>query len=204
MRFILITVVIAGAMVAVVSSGTPRTTAVDASVEVGDLYFCAPSFQDSVCETSITAGDAVTWVLVGNFHTVTQCTSGFAQCPDSGGFDSGVLNQGQTFQQNFPNPGTIEYLCLVHPQNMRGRIVVSAPTPVPTPSPSLSGAVSPTITPVAQNGDQTDSPAAVPAGGGAPTADHSDPLAWIAFFVGGAMFVAAGATATATARRHRD
>lgn len=204
MRFILITVVIAAAAVAVVSSGTPQITAADASVEVGDLYFCEPSFQDSVCETSITAGDTITWSVAAGSHTVTQCAAGFIQCPPSGGFDSGFLNQGQVFQQTFSTAGTFEYLCQFHPDNMRGRIAVSAPTPVPTPAPSKSGVASPTVTPVAQNGAQTGSPGAVPAGGGAPATDRSDSLTWIALLAGGTMFAVAGAVATATARRRWD
>ena len=43
-------------------------------------------------------------------------------------FRSGILNQGQTFTVTLTVPGTYRYLCSIHPDWMRGTIVVKAQT----------------------------------------------------------------------------
>src|SRR6266545_687748 len=91
-------------------SGQTTTT-----VNVGDFYFCDASFSGGVCDSSITAGDTVTWQWVGSApHTVTQCDPTFTTCPTVGGFDSGIMSSG-TFSQTFNTPGSFEYRCNVHP-----------------------------------------------------------------------------------------
>jgi hypothetical protein len=47
----------------------------------------------------------------------------FAFQPAEGVFDSGALNQGDSFSFTFQQPGTYEYFCRLHP-SMRGRILV--------------------------------------------------------------------------------
>jgi len=39
-------------------------------------------------------------------------------------FDSGILNQGQTFTLTLTVPGTYRFYCTIHPTWMRGTIVV--------------------------------------------------------------------------------
>jgi plastocyanin len=54
----------------------------------------------------IPAGATVVWTQSGRRpHTVTA---------DDGSFDSHVLNTGDTFQQTFPQPGTVLYYCDLH------------------------------------------------------------------------------------------
>ncbi|KKL98320.1 hypothetical protein LCGC14_1825620, partial [marine sediment metagenome] len=52
------------------------------TIQVGDVWFCSVSSADGVCETTISAGDTVTWDWVGIlFHTTTACSgSDFATC----------------------------------------------------------------------------------------------------------------------------
>ena len=104
-------------------------------VDVGDLYFCAPSFEFGVCTTTITAGDTVTWDVLETAHTVTECDATYTTCPPTGGFDSGVVFFGQSFSQTFPTVGSFPYRCNLHPNPMRGVVVVNAaPTDTPTPT----------------------------------------------------------------------
>jgi plastocyanin len=64
---------------------------------------------------TITAGTTVTWTNEDSAaHTATQ---------DGGGFQSGTLNQGDSFSQVFDTPGTYEYHCEFH-ANMHGTIIV--------------------------------------------------------------------------------
>lgn len=149
----------------------PSAGAADEAIAAGNFYFCDPSFQNSVCETTITAGDTVTWTVVDGFHTVTACDAAFATCPPEGGFNSGTLAPGGQFQQTFETPGTFSYLCLFHPFQMRGVINVLAqetPTPAPTQAPTASPA--PTVAPApAPSQAGTPTPAGVPSTGGEPT-----------------------------------
>ncbi len=72
---------------------------------------------------NIKAGTTVTFVNTdGNTHTVTSVKPGTTDA--DGTFDSGFLKLGKTFTFTFNNPGTYEYICMIHSQ-MRGTIVVS-------------------------------------------------------------------------------
>lgn len=72
---------------------------------------------------TIQAGDTVTWTnLDADAHTATAT---------GGAFDSGLLDEGDSYSFTFAQPGTYDYLCTPHPF-MTGRIVVvaaAAPTP---------------------------------------------------------------------------
>jgi plastocyanin len=64
---------------------------------------------------SIRAGTTVTWSNEDEaVHTVTAA---------DGSFDSGRMPIGATFSMAFPSPGTVEYLCSIHPA-MRGTLTV--------------------------------------------------------------------------------
>lgn len=131
------------------------------TIETGNLYFCAPAFQNQVCETTITEGDTIVWDNVAGVHTVTQCDESFSTCPPSGGFDSGTLTQGQTYSRSFASAGTFYYYCAFHPSEMRGRITVQqAATATPTPEPTAE----PTPTPEGQTPSPTPEVTATPAG----------------------------------------
>ena len=154
-------------------------------VEVGSNYFCAPSFENGVCTTTITAGDTVTWEVVLGVHTVTECDATYTTC--SGGFDSGTLFRGPggtfVFSQTFSTAGSYPYRCDVHPREMRGVVmVVAAATDTPTAVPGT-----PTHSP--SDDSPTATPAGVPKTGGEPWADGL-PLALLILSIGGALAVA--------------
>ena len=116
-------------------SAAQPADAATAQVDVGDLYFCAPSFEFGICTTTITVGDTVTWDVLETAHTVTECDATYTTCPPTGGFDSGVVFFGQTFSQTFATVGSYPYRCNLHPGPMRGVVVVAAaPTDTPTPT----------------------------------------------------------------------
>jgi amicyanin len=80
---------------------------------------------------TITAGDTVTWTNQDAVaHTATST---------SGAFDSGTLEQGESFSVTFTEPGTYDYLCTPHPTMTGQIVVVAAPAaPAATPAPSAA------------------------------------------------------------------
>ena len=89
-------------------------------------------------DLTVQVGDTVVWTQRdGVTHTTTSGTS-----PNSDGvWDSGFLNQNQTFSRTFTQPGTFLYFCSIHP-SMTATITVvdssSTPTP-PTATPTSTG-----------------------------------------------------------------
>lgn len=163
------------------ASGTGAQSTVN--VETGNLYFCDSSFENGVCETTITVGDTVVWDNVAGVHTVTQCDDTFTTCPPAGGFDSGILTAGATFSHTFDQAGTFTYWCAFHPIEMRGRILVQEPTPTPSPEPTAEPTPTPegqTPTPTAA---ATPTPAGVPSTGGPPD-DGGSPWLLLALLIG--------------------
>jgi plastocyanin len=179
-------------------------------VNVGDIYFCDPSFANGICETNVAVGDTVMWNWVGSLpHTVTQCDPTFTTCPSPGGFDSGTLTgAGQTFSQPFNTPGTFPYQCNVHGAQMRGRVIVAAAQATSTATagatqPAQTGTVAPTVSAApaatATLGAGAATPASVPGTGGG---DSDGGPSWPAVLavVGGLLIVTAAA-GTAILRR---
>ena len=181
------------------------------NIEVDDFYFCDPSDQGGVCDTTVNAGDTVTWtnMAAATTHTVTQCDSSFTTCPPSGGFDAGNLSPGQSFSQTFNTPGTFEYHCNFHPTLMMGRItVVAAQSQTPTPSGTAGATASPSTTAAAGTATATTvatatsgrTAAAVPTTGGA--ASNGGPPVLLLLALAGAV-LAAGAGLTGFVLRRR-
>lgn len=82
-----------------------------ASVDVVDIDY-------DPREITVEAGTTVTWTNTGDLpHTVTL--------EDGPGedFDSGTLQNGETYEQTLDQPGTYEYICTIH-ANQRGTVVV--------------------------------------------------------------------------------
>jgi hypothetical protein len=120
-----------------------------------------------------------------------------------------VLTSGSTFAYTFDTAGTFYYLCTIHPQTMRGKVVVEAgdsasedPTPTPVADDTNSGDVSaggdadgtdatPTSAenPAANPDAAVAGEAALPNGGGAPPFDGGMPTT--PFFVAAAVAFAA-------------
>lgn len=158
-------------------------------IPAGDFYFCAPSYEGGVCETTIKAGDTVVWDFSGSqsVHTTTECGASCAAPASSPLWNSGFLDSG-TFSYTFTQPGTYLYFCRVHPALQRGRVVVQAAPVQPT---------EPGGTPV--------STATLIAAGPPPTGQGPDASdAWwplLALGVAGAIAASAGAFAHARGRR---
>jgi hypothetical protein len=159
--FVVLAIVLALAIVAAI--GLRPASASTVSVDGGNNYFCSGAFDGGICETDVTAGDTVTWTIVGGMHTVTLCNDDFSECPPAaGGWDSGLISKNAVYSQTFASPGTYAYRCELHPSEMKGKIVVAAVTPSPTPVATAE----PTNAPVAASATTT--PVALPQTGGAP------------------------------------
>jgi len=168
------------------------------TIDTGNFFFCSASFENSVCETTVTVGSVVTWQVSGGVHNVTECDASFATCPPPGGFDSGLLD-GDTYSQTFNSPGTTSYYCAFHPDQMRGRILVQA-QPTATTAPTVTSSPRAQTPPVVTAGPTAVSgPAQIPASGG----QTGDSLPWLALAIGMILVAiggAAGGWALATAR----
>lgn len=201
MRNVLVPVVSAAFLAAgVVWVAAQPAGAVTEQIEAGSNYFCAPSFENGVCTTTVTVGDTVTWNIVLGVHTVTECDSTYTTCPVTGGFDSGLLEPPSTFSQTFDTAGDVAYYCAIHPSEMRGVIsVVAAATDTPTPTPDATGGASPTSEATA-GPSPTASPAVMPISGGEPLTD-TIPLQALVLAMGGALAVAGVASLYSARRR---
>ncbi len=200
MRNILVSVISAAFVAAGVAwvVAQPAGAATE-QIEAGSDYFCAPSFENGVCTTTVTVGDAVAWNIVQGVHTVTECDATYTNCPVAGGFDSGILEAVTTFSQTFNTVGDVAYYCAIHPTQMRGVIsVVAAATEAPTPTADATGSASPTAD-ATGGATLAANPAAVPMSGGEPPADGL-PLQALVLALGGALAVV-GAAALYSARR---
>jgi hypothetical protein len=62
----------------------------------------------------------------------------------NGAFDSGDLEEGESYSLTFTTPGTYDYLCTPHP-NMTGRIVVVAAAATAAPSAPATGGGLPNV-----------------------------------------------------------
>ena len=103
-------------------SATPVAAQQTTTIAVGDFWFCSASFEDGVCETTITEGDTVVWNVGGASapHTTTECGASCDSPTGSPLWDSGIIDDGATFQSSFDQVGTYLYFCQIHPlQNPR-------------------------------------------------------------------------------------
>ena len=94
-------------------TGTPNATSqpgAQYTVEIRDFTFAPDTL-------TVPSGTTVTWVNRDSApHTATSTTDAF---------DSGRLEQGQTYSYTFDEAGTFEYSCTVHPSMPRGKVIVT-------------------------------------------------------------------------------
>ncbi len=82
----------------------------------------------------------MTWV---NNDTVPHTATS-----DTGVWDSGTLNPGQSFSFTFNDAGTFPYHCAIHgAASMSGTIVVENASPTPSASPTEPPPLTPVVTP---------------------------------------------------------
>lgn len=80
------------------------------AVDIVDFTFVPP-------ELTVGVGDTVTWTNQDQAaHTVTSDGDGPLDSPD--------LEQGATYDANFSEPGTYDYICTIHP-TMQGTVEVT-------------------------------------------------------------------------------
>ena len=86
----------------------------DSSVCMEGIAYTEPAI-------TVGAGDTVSWTNLDTVdHTVTEGTPG---APVDGGFDSGNVAVGETFEVVADDAGEIAYFCTIHPQ-MEGSVTV--------------------------------------------------------------------------------
>ena len=72
---------------------------------------------------TVKKGTEVKWTVTGTVaHTVTSPAPGTQGIT----FDSGNLNQGQTYKVLFTVPGTYHYYCKIHGASMSGTVTVTS------------------------------------------------------------------------------
>ncbi|MBZ0177325.1 MAG: PQQ-dependent sugar dehydrogenase, partial [Candidatus Methanoperedens sp.] len=127
--------VISSSYVSSAAVGTWNVTAVASNINGTDIHkwdwivrpptavnIAIQSFAFNPANITVLKGTSVTWTNNDvDAHTVTS---------DTGVFDSGTLNQGNTFEFMFNDTGTFKYHCALHP-TMHGEIIVIA-APAPT------------------------------------------------------------------------
>ncbi len=83
-----------------------------ANVKVTEYAFTQPS-------VTVKVGQAVLWTNDGNVdHTVTETAADSIASPE--------IKPGQTYTLTFQTPGTYAYICSIHPDSMKGTVIVQA------------------------------------------------------------------------------
>lgn len=92
---------------------------------MGAVVIAMRNIAFSPATITIHVGQTVMWRNDdGTQHTATSgsCPNGI--CTPMPGWDSGILNPGQSFSQQFTTTGTFSYYCRIHGAMMQGTIVV--------------------------------------------------------------------------------
>jgi plastocyanin len=106
-KLLALTALLTVALVAALASGAAAATK---RVRVGDLFF-------DPAKITIDAGDTVRWRWVGEAKHNVAVTRGPVK------FKSKIKTSGR-FEKTLTRTGTYRYICTVHPDDMKGRIVV--------------------------------------------------------------------------------
>lgn len=88
------------------SAAPARTTQVD----------LPPSYQFAPTRIQVSTGSTVTWTNHDNFTHSVQV---------QGESEVHMMRPGETAEVTFSAPGTFNYLCTLHAQNMKGTVLVS-------------------------------------------------------------------------------
>jgi plastocyanin len=81
-------------------------------LRINDFYFLP-------AQISFPAGTQITWVNEGQTaHTTTSAVGGQ--------WDSGAIQPGNQWAASFSVPGTYEYYCTIHPDQMRATLTITA------------------------------------------------------------------------------
>jgi len=117
------------ASLAVLSGPPPVARAADHAVLIQDLAFGPATM-------TVAVGDTVTWTNADSApHTVSA---------ENGAFDSGNVDEGQTFSFTFRAPGTYDYRCDYHNEMTATVVVLPAAQPAATAQPAAVAQPAPT------------------------------------------------------------
>ncbi len=153
----------AGLVLAAVHPAGSQTGTPPAQVTVANNDF-------SPDPVSITAGGTVRWTFAGPDlnHTVTSDDSSPQAFESDPGEMAPLHTAGDTFDVTFPNPGSYEYLCRVHPMTMRAVVVVAAALPPTTTTAPTATTAPPTPPPAPPAPPPPPAPAPPTTGAGRP------------------------------------
>jgi plastocyanin len=114
-----------------------RASAATITVTVANNCFCF-----SPASVTIHPGDTVHWTWSSTGHSTTSGSPGMP----NGIWDSGIRNQGATFDHTFNTAGSFDYYCTPHGQccGMTGTVIVANSTPSPTPTGTPASTPTPT------------------------------------------------------------
>lgn len=97
------------------TTAAPDRSAETHRVDIGEFLFEPGTITVSV-------GDSVIWENSGDLpHTTTAGTPG----APTGEWDSGTMSPGDLFSMSFATPGTFQYFCTIHPNQMQATITVT-------------------------------------------------------------------------------
>lgn len=126
--------------ITVINGQTPTPAATPTTVSGGTADINIQQFSFQPPNLTVGVGTTVRWT---NRDAAPHTASA-----SNGAFNSGTLNQGQSYSFTFANAGAYSYFCQVHP-GMTGSITVvnGQVTPGPTNTPAPTNTVGPTNTP---------------------------------------------------------
>jgi plastocyanin len=94
---------------------TPTPTESPGSGGGATVEVSIKDFAFTPAKIEIEAGTTVVWTNEDSvIHTVTSATGDDLDSPPSGLFDSGNMEQGDTFSYTFDEPGGYDYFCIPH------------------------------------------------------------------------------------------
>ena len=170
-------------------------------IDSGNEWFGDASYQGGVYETVVHEGGSVQWNMVQGLHNVFECGDSWSQlgtsCGSAAWSSDMVVPEGSHYTRTFDASGVFYYVCVIHPQTMRGKVTVEAgsdPSPQPTapadspPPDSVEDPISGSFQAPVVAGETS-----LPNGGGSPLTDQ--PIARNLIF----LLVAAAALIVSTA-----
>jgi plastocyanin len=112
---------------------------------------------NEVADLSIATGDSVTWHIASSGHNAASFNDVVAD-PAWKDYDSGFSTGDHTY--TFSQPGTYQFVCDAHPNQMKGTITVTGdPVGTPTATATATATATPTATVTTQPGGGGQTPA---------------------------------------------
>lgn len=126
-----------------------------AAVAAESSPVAAVNYEFNPSSLTVSVGDTVVWTMSGDGHTVRSGTVGPDNIghPSDGPLHSGFKGPGESYSFTFAQAGTYPYFCEIHPEQMKGTIIVAAaPASASAPAPIVSGPSEAAVTPAVTAG----------------------------------------------------